>query len=131
MEARPRSSIYPSAIGVDLNADHLAVAETDAPGNPINSFSVLLVTYGNSSRRAEAIIGDAVANVVECAREVGKPIVIKELDFRRRRLAWRVSPAVTAGCCPVSVTARSKRTSSPGDTGREWKYIKSTRPSVR
>ncbi len=33
-------------IGVDLNADHLAVCEADASGSPVNSFSVPLVTYG-------------------------------------------------------------------------------------
>ena len=48
------------AIGVDLNADHLAVAETDASGNYVNAFIVPLVTYGKSQRQAEAIIGDAV-----------------------------------------------------------------------
>ena len=36
------------AIGVDLNADHLAVAETDASGNYVHAFSVPLVTYGKS-----------------------------------------------------------------------------------
>ena len=34
------------AIGVDLNADHLAVAETDASGNYVNAWRVPLVTYG-------------------------------------------------------------------------------------
>ena len=75
------------AIGVDLNADHLAVAETDASGNPVNSFSVSLVTYGKSQHQAEAIIGDAVASVVEYAREAGKPVVIERLDFRQKRVA--------------------------------------------
>ena len=74
-------------IGVDLNADHLAVAETDASGNCVNAFSVTLVTYGKSSRQAEALIGDAVAGVVAYAREAGKPIVIEELDFRRKKAA--------------------------------------------
>ena len=64
------------AIGVDLNADHLAVAETDSSGNCINAWRVPLVTYGKNTNQAEAIIGDAVASVVEYAREVGKPIVI-------------------------------------------------------
>ena len=32
------------AIGVDLNADHLAVAETDASGNCLNAWRVPLVT---------------------------------------------------------------------------------------
>ena len=56
------------AIGVDLNADHLAVCEADPSGNPVNSFTVPLETYGKSQHQAEAIIGDAVANVVQYAR---------------------------------------------------------------
>ena len=74
-------------IGVDLNADHLAIAETDASGNCIKAFSVPLVTYGKSTHRAEAIIGDAVASVVRHARDVGKPIVIEQLDFRQKKAA--------------------------------------------
>ena len=73
------------AVGVDLNADHLAVCETDASGNYVHAFSVPLVTYGKSQHQAGAIIGDAVAGAVEYAREVGKPIVIEKLDFRRKK----------------------------------------------
>ena len=73
------------AIGVDLNADHPAVAETDASGNCVNAWRVPLVTYGKSTRQTEALIGDAVASVVEYAREVGKPIVIEKLDFRQKK----------------------------------------------
>ena len=73
------------AIGVDINADHLAVAETDASGNYVNAWRVPLVTYGKSGHRAEALIGDAVAGVVEYAIEAGKPIVIERLDFRQKK----------------------------------------------
>ena len=73
------------AIGVDLNADHLAVGETDASGNYLNAWRVPLVTYGKFQRQSEALIGDAVASVVEYAREVGKPIVIERLDFRQKK----------------------------------------------
>ena len=73
------------AIGVDLNADHLAVVETDASGNCINAWREPLVTYGKSQHQAEAIIGDAVAGVVAYAREAGKPIVIERLDFRQKK----------------------------------------------
>ena len=73
------------AIGVDLNADHLAVAETDASGNCINAWRVPLVTYGKNTNQAEALIGDAVAGVVQYAREAGKPIVIEKLDFRQKK----------------------------------------------
>ena len=75
------------AIGVDLNVDHLAVAETDSSGNYVNAWRVPLVTYGKSTHQAEALIGDAVASVVQYAREVGKPIVIEQLDFRQKKAA--------------------------------------------
>ncbi len=73
------------AIGVDLNADHLAVAETDASGNWLHSWRAPLVTYGKSQRQADAIIGDAVAGVVRYAKEAGKPIVIEKLDFKQKK----------------------------------------------
>ena len=75
------------AIGVDLNADHLAVVDTDASGNYVNAWRVPLVTYGKSQSQAEALIGDAVASVVQYAKEVGKPIVIEKLDFRQKKAA--------------------------------------------
>ena len=73
------------AIGVDLNADHLAVAETDSSGNYVNAWRVPLVTYGKNTNQAEALIGDAVASVVEYARGDGKPLVIEKLDFRQKK----------------------------------------------
>ena len=75
------------AVGVDLNADHLAVAETDASGNYLNAWRVPLVTDGKGHHQAEALIGDAVAGVVEYARAVCKPIVIEKLDFRQKKAA--------------------------------------------
>ena len=73
------------AIGVDLNADHLAVSETDASGNYVKAWRVPLVTYGKRHHQAEALIGDAVAGVVGYAREVGKPLVVEKLDFRQKK----------------------------------------------
>ena len=74
-------------IGVDLNADHLAVAETDASGNYLNAWRASLVTYGKNTHQAEALIGNAVATVVQYAKEAGKPIVIEKLDFRQKKAA--------------------------------------------
>ena len=73
------------AIGVDLNADHLAVLETDASGNYVNAWRVPLVTYGKGHHQAEALIGDAVASVVGYARGAGKPLVVEKLDFRQKK----------------------------------------------
>ena len=75
------------AIGVEVNAVHLAACETDACGNYVNAFRVPLVTYGKSRHQAEALIGDAVARVVEYARRAGKPIVIERLDLRQKKAA--------------------------------------------
>ena len=75
------------AIGVDLNADHLAVTEADRSGNFVNAFSMPLVTYGKSAHQAEALIGDAVARVVEYARQARKPLVIERLNFQRKKAA--------------------------------------------
>ena len=87
MDVRVVTDQRRGAIGVDLNADHLAVAETDASGNYVNAFSVPLVTYGKYQHQAEAIIGDAVASVVAYSGEVGKPIAIEKLDFRQKKAA--------------------------------------------
>ena len=73
------------AIGVDVNVDHLAVSETDSSGNWLRSWTVPLVTYGKSKKQAEALVGDAVAEVVAAARDVGKPLVIENLDFSKKR----------------------------------------------
>ena len=73
------------AVGVDLNVDYLAVAETDASGNYVKAWRVPLVTYGKSHHQAEALIGDAVSGVVGYARGVGKPLVIERLDFRQKK----------------------------------------------
>ena len=51
----------------------------------MKAWRVPLVTYGKSNHQAEALIGDAVAGVVEYARGVGKPLVIERLDFRQKK----------------------------------------------
>ena len=73
------------AIGVDVNVDHLAVSEADASGNWLRSFSVPLVTYGRYKKQAEALIGDAVAEVVAFAKAAAKPLVIENLDFSKKK----------------------------------------------
>ena len=118
-------------IGVDLNADHLAVAETDASGNWLCSWRVPLVTYGKntqpgggSHRRRGGQRGGVRPRSRQAHRhrEAGLP--------PEEGCVWRGSPVVTAGCCPVSAMGRSRRTSSPAATVREWRSIRSTRPTV-
>ena len=70
---------------MDINADHLAVTETDGAGNWLRSWRIRLVTYGKSSGQALALIGDAVRDLVESAHSARKPLVIEKLDFRRKK----------------------------------------------
>ena len=60
--------------------------------NYVHAFSVPLVTDGKSRHQAEALIGDAVARVVEYAKRVGKPVSIERLDFRKKKSALEGQP---------------------------------------
>ena len=60
-------------------------------------------------------MGDAVAGIVEYARVLrASPLSWRSWTSGRRRPPWRESLAATAGCCPVSATARSRLASFPG-----------------
>lgn len=73
------------AIGVDQNADHLAVAETDRFGNLIGTHRVPLITYGKTPDQAKALIGDAVNKIARQAQASGKPVVIEKLNFQKKK----------------------------------------------
>ena len=68
-------------VGIDINADHLAIVETDRFGNPIYKESIPCMLYGKSREQSRAIIGDACAKAVEIAKHAQKPLVIEKLDF--------------------------------------------------
>ena len=73
------------AIGVDINADHLAVSETDRFGNLVHSLRIDLHSYGKTTDQAKALIGDAVVLVAQMAKARSKPIVIEKLDFSKKK----------------------------------------------
>src|SRR5438128_1428425 len=73
------------AVGVDVNADHLAVSETDRFGNLIAARRIDLHTHGKSSDQAKALIGNATVSIVEQARQAGKPVVIEKLSFQKKK----------------------------------------------
>jgi IS605 OrfB family transposase len=74
-------------IGVDLNADHLAVCETDHFGNPIAALTIPLVTYGLDRDQTQAAIGNAIKSLMEFARDKGKPLAIEKLAFAQKKAA--------------------------------------------
>ena len=76
-------------IGIDMNADHLAVAETDRNGNFVVAKTIPCVLYGKTKEQAQAIIGDACAQLVEMAVKAKKPLVLEQLDFSKKKLILR------------------------------------------
>jgi IS605 OrfB family transposase len=79
-----RSVKAAGAIGIDINADCLAIGEINRHGNLVASDIISLVTYGKTSDQTEALIGEVVKEVVARAVKVAKPIVIEELDFAKK-----------------------------------------------
>lgn len=73
------------AVGVDTNADHLAVSEVDRFGNLVKTWKVPMSTYGKTGEQARAIIGEMAVEIARMAQKAGKPVVIEKLDFRKRK----------------------------------------------
>jgi IS605 OrfB family transposase len=72
-------------IGLDLNANHIALTETDRFGNPIKTQTISLNTYAKSKGQTEALIGEAVKVIVSRSEKTLKPIVIEDLDFSQKK----------------------------------------------
>ena len=83
------SDLRAGALGVDLNADHVAVTRCDPRGNLTDFKPIPLVTYGASRERAKALLGDAVKNIVAIAAAARIPIVVEQLDFARKKARLR------------------------------------------
>ena len=72
-------------VAVDLNTDHLAVADLDRFGNPVRAYRVPCATRGKTHAQAAAILGDAVSQVVTYACLRQKPMVSERLDFAAKK----------------------------------------------
>ncbi len=77
------------AIGVDLNADHVALGGLDRFGNKTWARSIPVVIYKRSHAQVEAALGDVVAEAVGAAKLLGKPIVAEKLDFTEKKARLR------------------------------------------
>ena len=72
-------------IGIDINADHLSVAETDRFGNLIKAFDIQLNLKDKSSNQSLDNIACAVKKITDYAVSNNKPIVIEKLDFSSKK----------------------------------------------
>jgi IS605 OrfB family transposase len=73
------------ALGLDLNSDHIAVSRVDSYGNPTESWSISTLLLGKTKHQIEAILGDAIASVVQYAKNNLIPIVIEDLDLDKKK----------------------------------------------
>ena len=89
----PTSRSALGAVGVDINADHLAVSEVDRFGNLMQARRVELHTYGLSTDQAKALIGDAAVSIVTQAKTAGKPLVIEKLNFQKKKAELEATDA--------------------------------------
>ena len=72
-------------IGIDINVDHLAAVEIDYYGNQLQSKRIPLNLYGKSKEQAKAIIGDAVKEAIELAKQSQAPITLENLNFEKKK----------------------------------------------
>ena len=88
VEARPVATTSRKelgAIGIDINADHLALSETDRFGNLFKVRRIDLLTYGKTTDQAKALIGDAAVLIVAQAHAAGKSVVMEALNFQKKK----------------------------------------------
>ena len=76
-------------IGVDINPDHLDVAETDEKGNYVKGWSIPLILKNKTTKQRKTIISQATKQVVDYALLKGKSIVLEKLDFKKKKQALK------------------------------------------
>jgi IS605 OrfB family transposase len=76
-------------IGLDINADHLAVLETDRFGNPLQALTIPLPLQGKTKHQVRAMIGDAATKVIQLCSSTKKPLALENLDFQRKKASLR------------------------------------------
>lgn len=72
------------AVGLDFNSGFIQMAETDKYGNLVMLQSLPLEYHGTGNR-AKSEIREAISEITLYAANKGKPVVIEDLDFKRKK----------------------------------------------
>jgi IS605 OrfB family transposase len=72
-------------IGVDINPDHLDIAETDEKGNYLKGWTIPLDLSDKTTKQRKTIISQATKQVIDYALSKGKSIVLEKLDFTKKK----------------------------------------------
>lgn len=79
------TDIARGAVGVDIGPSLVAFVETDASGNPVWRKTVRLNLVRKTKAQVKAILEEAAIEIVDHAKKTGKPIVLEDLDFERKK----------------------------------------------
>ena len=118
------------AIGVDLNADHVAVAETDASGNYVNAWRVPLVTYGKNTTRRRLSSATRWPAWCSTRKKSASPSSSRSWTSGRRRPLWRASPAILPDAVELQLRQDQGVLRLPWLPSGSGSTIRSTRPTV-
>jgi len=77
------------ALGIDLNPSHVDVGEIDRFGNVTGTRSFPVDLQKRTRAQVTATLCEVVADIVDWARQSGKPIAVEELDFQKKKAALR------------------------------------------
>lgn len=81
----PSADTTQGVIGIDFNADHLAIAELNSAGHKVHLESLPLADCQATSRQNRTQMEALAIEVVRRAKEAGKPIVVEKLSFKGKR----------------------------------------------
>ena len=123
------TSTFQGVIGVDINADHLAIAESDRFGNPISKKSISLNTYGKNRNQAKALIGDVCSSLVALAKRAGKTLVIENLDFAKKKAALKEEHGPKQSRMLSSLAYKSIKTHLKAKGHREGVEVQEVNPA--
>ena len=73
------------AIGVDAGPGLIAAVETDARGNPVRRKTYPFFPYKKTKAQVKAMLEEIAIRIGEWAEKTGKPVVIEDLDFERKK----------------------------------------------
>jgi IS605 OrfB family transposase len=125
----PATSSRQGVIGVDINANHLAISEIDRFGNPIAKKSIALNTYGKNQNQAKAIIGNACADIIDFAKKIGKTLIIENLDFQKKKAELKETSSPTCARMLSSLAYNQIKNHLKGRAWREGVEVVEVNPA--
>ena len=88
IETNAHTSKDSGVIGIDYNDGFMEAVETNDSGNMVHAVHISLEFHG-TGRKAESEIKEKLSKLVRYASDIGKNIVIEDLDFGKKKASQR------------------------------------------